>query len=115
MEETFVKDSAVRKPKTNKKITWAVLKEQRQLIYMSVPLMAYIILFAYVPIWGWTMAFQNYKPARDFSEQTWVGFKHFEFLLRMKVSCSASQYARNECYQYDSRLYDCNYPCIVTE
>ena len=87
MEETVVKDSAVRKPKKNKKITWAVLKEQRQLIYMSVPLMAYIILFAYVPIWGWTMAFQDYKPARDFSEQKWVGFKHFEFLLRTIVSC----------------------------
>ena len=28
MEETFVKDSAVRKPKTNKKITWAVLKNR---------------------------------------------------------------------------------------
>jgi len=82
MEETVVKDSAVRKPKKNKKITWAVLKEQRQLIYMSVPLMAYIILFAYVPIWGWTMAFQDYKPARDFSEQKWVGFKHFEFLFK---------------------------------
>lgn len=82
MEETYVKDSAVRKPRTNKKITWAVLKEQRQLIYMSVPLMAYIILFAYVPIWGWTMAFQDYKPAKDFSEQKWVGFKHFEFLFK---------------------------------
>ncbi|MFD1955469.1 ABC transporter permease [Paenibacillus thailandensis] len=48
---------------------------------MSVPLMLYIILFAYVPVWGWSMAFQDYKPARSFGEQTWVGFKHFKFLF----------------------------------
>lgn len=62
-------------------ITWSLVKSQRQLIYMSVPLLAYILLFAYVPVWGWTMAFQNYKPARSFGEQEWVGFKHFKFLF----------------------------------
>lgn len=68
--------------KKHKRWTWKTIKEQRQLIYMSVPLLAYIITFAYVPIWGWTMAFQDYKPARSFGEQTWVGFKHFEFLFK---------------------------------
>lgn len=43
--------------------------------------MLYIILFAYVPVWGWTMAFQNYKPAKSFSEQEWVGLKQFKFLF----------------------------------
>lgn len=62
-------------------MNWNVIKGQKQLIFMSVPLMLYIILFSYVPIWGWTMAFQDYKPARDFSQQKWVGFKHFEFLF----------------------------------
>lgn len=82
MEETLVKGTAVRKSKKGKKITWNLIKDQRQLIFMSVPLLAYIVLFAYVPVWGWTMAFQDYKPARAFSEQKWVGFKHFEFLFK---------------------------------
>lgn len=69
-----------RKPK-GKQISWELIKAQKQLIFMSVPLLAYIVLFAYVPIWGWTMAFQDYKPAKSFSEQTWVGFKHFTFLF----------------------------------
>lgn len=69
-----------RKPK-GKPITWELIKAQKQLIFMSVPLLAYIVLFAYVPIWGWTMAFQDYKPAKSFGEQTWVGFKHFKFLF----------------------------------
>ncbi|GIO86000.1 sugar ABC transporter permease [Paenibacillus faecis] len=83
MDETLTKRSAVRNVKKGKKqpLTWSVIKSQRQLIYMSVPLLAYIILFAYVPVWGWTMAFQNYKPARDFAQQEWVGFKHFKFLF----------------------------------
>ncbi|MBN2535513.1 MAG: sugar ABC transporter permease [Spirochaetales bacterium] len=48
---------------------------------MSVPVCLYIILFSYIPLWGWSMAFQDYKPAKGFFEQTWVGFKHFIFLF----------------------------------
>lgn len=48
---------------------------------MSVPILLYIILFSYIPIWGWSMAFQDYKPTKGFFEQTWVGFKHFIFLF----------------------------------
>lgn len=83
MDEILAGKQVDRHPKRKKKqpITWSLIKNQKQLIWMSVPLMLYIILFAYVPVWGWTMAFQDYKPARAFSEQTWVGFKHFKFLF----------------------------------
>jgi putative aldouronate transport system permease protein len=54
---------------------------QRQLIFMSLPIIAYVILFAYVPLWGWTMAFQNFKPARSFFQQEWTGLKWFGFLF----------------------------------
>ncbi|MBP2115796.1 ABC transporter permease subunit [Paenibacillus silagei] len=85
MDETLEIDTGVRRPKKNKKkkqpITWRVIKNQQQLIWMSVPLMLYIILFAYVPVWGWTMAFQNYRPAKSFGEQEWVGLKQFKFLF----------------------------------
>ncbi|GGF76042.1 sugar ABC transporter permease [Paenibacillus albidus] len=83
MEEiaTVAKPVNPKKQRNNKRLTWAIIKDQRQLIYMSVPLLAYIIVFAYLPVWGWTMAFQDYKPARSFSQQDWVGFKHFQFLF----------------------------------
>ncbi|MCI6810781.1 MAG: ABC transporter permease subunit [Spirochaetia bacterium] len=51
---------------------------------MSIPFVLYIILFRYVPLWGWTMAFQNYKPNKDFFHQTWVGFKWFAELFKNK-------------------------------
>lgn len=83
MDETLLQEPIVPKAKKRKRqrITWSVIKDQRQLIFMSVPLLVYIILFAYVPVWGWTMAFQNYKPARSFGQQEWVGFKQFKFLF----------------------------------
>jgi putative aldouronate transport system permease protein len=63
------------------KLSWSLILSQRQLLFMSVPVMIYIVIFSYVPIWGWTMAFQDFKPAKGFLEQTWVGFKHFKFLF----------------------------------
>lgn len=59
------------------KITWKQIKKQKELVLLSIPFVIFIIIFAYLPIWGWTMAFQDYKPAREFAEQTWVGFDHF--------------------------------------
>jgi putative aldouronate transport system permease protein len=54
---------------------------QRQLVFMSLPIILYIILFSYVPLWGWTMAFQNFRPARSFGQQEWAGLRWFKFLF----------------------------------
>jgi len=61
------------------------LSRQQQLLFMSLPIILYIILFTYVPLWGWTMAFQNFRPARSFSQQEWVGFQWFKLLFQDKV------------------------------
>lgn len=44
---------------------------------MSIPIVIYVLIFNYLPVWGWTMAFQDYRPGRSFFEQDWVGFAHF--------------------------------------
>ena len=66
---------------TNKKTKWQLLGKQKALIFMSVPFVLYMILFRYVPLLGWTMAFQNYKPAKGFLGSAWVGIQHFKALL----------------------------------
>lgn len=58
------------------------LYNQRYLLLMCLPFVIWVILFRYVPIWGWTMAFQNYKPHRTFAQQQWVGLAHFRELFR---------------------------------
>ena len=69
---------AVRKNK------WNLLGKQKLLILMSVPFVIYVIIFRYVPLWGWTMAFQNYKPApgKHMWDQEFVGLKWFIHIFK---------------------------------
>lgn len=75
--------------KTNKNATlstkatlWQKLKDQRYLIFMSFPFVVWLIIFCYVPLLGWTMAFQDYKPNKGLFDQKWVGLKHFVALFK---------------------------------
>ncbi|WP_341283082.1 ABC transporter permease subunit [Paenibacillus sp. FSL H8-0537] len=52
------------------------------LMLMSLPFLAWVILFKYVPLWGWTIAFQKFKPAKDLFDQKWVGLDNFTFLFK---------------------------------
>jgi len=65
------------KVKKDKKLTWKIIKNQKELMYMSVPFLVYIGIIAYAPLWGWLMAFQNYKPGLSMFKQQWVGFTQF--------------------------------------
>ena len=49
---------------------------------MTVPFIIHVIIFKYIPIWGWTLAFQSYWPGKSFFQQTWVGFENFRWLFR---------------------------------
>ncbi|HHT05866.1 MAG TPA: sugar ABC transporter permease [Hydrogenispora sp.] len=64
---------------------WKTLRQQRVLLFMSVPFVIHVIIFKYVPIWGWTLAFQNYWPGKSFFDQVWVGFDNFKWLFRDPV------------------------------
>jgi putative aldouronate transport system permease protein len=57
---------------------------------MSLPVVLYIILFVYVPLWGWTMAFQN-RVASNIANKNWkwVGLYWFKFMLEDKVFLKA--------------------------
>lgn len=69
-------------PEIGVSLSWKTIKAQKQLIFMSVPIAIYLIIFNYVPVWGWLMAFQNYRPALPFAKQEWVGFQQFRFLFQ---------------------------------
>lgn len=58
-----------------------IFETQWQLMAMSLPFLALVIIFNYIPLWGWTMAFQRYVPSRTFGEQQWVGFQNFRTLF----------------------------------
>lgn len=68
--------------KTSKiKKFWNRAKNQKVLMLMSLPFVIWLFVFKYIPLFGWTMAFQDYNPALGFFDQEWVGFKHFKVLF----------------------------------
>lgn len=58
------------------------LGQQKTLVFMSVPFLIWLIIFKYLPLWGWSIAFQDFKPAKKILDQEWVGFQHFAFLFQ---------------------------------
>ncbi len=61
-----------------KKLLQTIIR-QRELFFMAIPIIVYIFIFNYLPLSGWQMAFQNFRPGR--TVQQWVGFDHFIFLF----------------------------------
>lgn len=68
--------------KKKKKGFWRTFGNQKALYMMSLPFVVLVFVFNYLPIWGWTMAFQNFKPGLSFLEQEWVGLEHFIALFQ---------------------------------
>jgi len=72
---------AAKKEKVIKqKFSWQLMYKQRYLLLMSVPFVIWLIVFKYVPLWGWTMAFQDVRPktfALPVWERDFVGFSNF--------------------------------------
>ena len=73
---------------SNKKVSkygkrgfFGTLGKQWQLMLMSVPMLLYVILFNYAPMWGWITAFQDYKPKQGLWGSAFVGMKNFAFLF----------------------------------
>jgi putative aldouronate transport system permease protein len=42
------------------------------------PVIIYLILFAYKPMYGLIIAFKEYRPSLGFANSPWVGLKHFK-------------------------------------
>lgn len=80
--ENKTEECVKKNAKKEKKITWKKIKKQKFLIFMSLPFVIWVIIFKYLPLFGWVMAFQDYKPGKSMFDQTWVGLKHFKALFQ---------------------------------
>lgn len=61
---------------------WYRMVQHRLLWFMSVPFIIWVFVFSYLPLWGWTMAFQKFRVGKSFFEQQWVGLENFRMLLQ---------------------------------
>lgn len=49
---------------------------------MSIPFVIYTFIFSYLPLTGWIMAFENFKPGKGYWGSKFVGLDHFLFLFK---------------------------------
>ena len=66
--------------KTRQPFSMELMWKQRYLLAMSVPFLIWLFIFKYVPLWGWTMAFQEVVPksfAKPIWERKFIGFDNF--------------------------------------
>ena len=76
-----MEDSAVRpQEKKFKRLVKRIIANW-QIYLLLTPLMIWLWFFAYRPMYGVIMAFQNFSPFLGFANSQWVGFANFENLL----------------------------------
>lgn len=72
MTITKVPTKVTGKPK--KKRPW-------HLFFLALPLMIFVFFFSYVPLFGWYLAFIEYRPGIPILDSPWVGFQFFEIFF----------------------------------
>ena len=60
-------------------------KDNWQLFSLTLPGLALMLLFKYLPMFGLVLAFKKYKFNLGFFGSEWVGFKNFEFFFKSGV------------------------------
>lgn len=82
---TFTPAIQNKKVQDKKNSFFSKLMKQKELLLITLPFVFLLLLFTYVPLWGWIMAFQNFKPALGVTGSEWVGLKNFIELFNDKA------------------------------
>ena len=64
----------------SKNIYW----KQRYLLIMLIPAIVYFIVFHYIPLYGVTIAFKDYKFSQGILGSEWAGLEHFRRLFGLE-------------------------------
>ena len=70
-----------RKNKNKTQITWKEIRRQKVLIFWGAVFVIYGFIFCYLPLGGWLMAFQNYRPIDGLFHSEFVGLQKFQQLF----------------------------------
>ena len=68
----------------HKKMKWGSVSRDPKLLLLLLPFIVLTFLFAYMPLFGWSIAFMDYKPAIPIFQNKFVGFDNFVYMLKDK-------------------------------
>ena len=77
---TKTKNLALKDPVYNKTFLKRLgrdLKSNKLIYLMMLPVVAYYVIFFYIPMYGAQIAFRDFSPGKGIYGSAWVGFKHF--------------------------------------
>ncbi|MBP3611116.1 MAG: sugar ABC transporter permease [Lachnospiraceae bacterium] len=57
-----------------------------KLFLMFLPIIAFVFVFSYLPLWGWRYAFFDYSAGQTLSMDNFVGFKWFTYLFQNEAT-----------------------------
>ena len=77
MQVTNVKPAMQGRTRSREKKAWS-------LFFMALPLMALVVLFRYIPLFGWVLSLFEYKPGTPLFKNTYVGLKYFQMFFTSK-------------------------------
>jgi len=61
--------------------TFADIRKKKMLYFMILPLIIYLIIFAYLPMYGIIIGFKDYSPYKGIIASKWVGLKYFKMFF----------------------------------
>lgn len=76
-EEGIMKTALLRTERKKEKSMKGCLKEQAVLQSMVIPGLIFLVIFAYIPLFGMVIAFQDFDLFAGVAHSPWVGLKHF--------------------------------------
>lgn len=86
MEKSLAKNSGVNSDslkRRRRKLFFNKIFLNRQIYLMLLPVLVFYILFSYLPMYGITLAWKDYRPKLGIMNSEWVGWKNFEYIFSM--------------------------------
>jgi len=79
--EVLSEEKMVNSKRDKRKKFYKKLAQQKELVFIVLPFLVLLIIFSYVPLWGWIIAFKNFNPAFGINKSPWVGLENFKMLF----------------------------------
>lgn len=93
-----------------------ILKRNWVCYLFILPMLIYVIIFNYIPMYGIQLAFKDYRVADGIWGSAWVGLKHFKtFFESYQFNGFALEYVIIKLVFSDCRFSNANYFCFAIE
>lgn len=79
--DTLQLGNKAKKPKLNKKTLLHRIVVNRQIYLMLIPVVLFYIIYQYVPMYGVTLAWKDWRPKYGIMGSPWIGWENFEWVF----------------------------------